>query len=126
MSTPEHLAALLAIDDEIVDSDQENLEAIEKLQEKRNQLVESFVEPIFVPEEPPKDEDPDGEKPQSVDVSFTVDSVTVLSVIDRTVILGGDVRDGKLKLKAGQPASRKLSKEGNGYVSVDGIKFPRP
>ena len=56
-------------------------------------------------------------------VDFADKHVLITSTVDATVKVAGDVRDGIVRLKAGKPSKRALSKEGNGFVSVDDERF---
>lgn len=61
---------------------------------------------------------------EKLDVSFTKTHAVVLSPVDRIVTVAGDVSDSKeWKLTAGKPSKRKLTKEGNGIIILDGVSY---
>ena len=53
-------------------------------------------------------------------VEWSDTHVTITATDDITVELGGDVRDGTAKLRAGRPSKRKLEKRREGWISIDG------
>jgi len=58
-----------------------------------------------------------------VSVRFEDGHAVIESRVARMVSVTGDVRDGFLSLRPGKPVRRKLTKEGNGWVEVDGQRF---
>lgn len=117
-----------ALDAETGDADPDKvLEAILELHETRDELLAKIEEPPEA-EEPPDDEAdaPDFEpwKPIIL-VEFTAEYAVITANTKRVVQLGGDVRDGRAVLQADKPSKRKLTKETNGFVSVDGVKWER-
>lgn len=116
------MSKVLDILDQIVDADQEDLEEIQRL---IDQLTEAQEGETFDPpeiEEPP--EIPDPPQVPILQVSFDAKSVFVVSDIDTTINWGGDVRDGKSRAKAGKIISRTLTKEGSGFVLINGVSYP--
>ena len=62
----------------------------------------------------------------NIQITYTAERVALLSEIDQTVHLTGDVRDQHIMLSAGVPKSRALTAEGNGWVAVNSERYPRP
>lgn len=57
-------------------------------------------------------------------VEFTDTHAIILSSVDAVVDLGGDIIDrNNVKLKAGKPSKRKLQKNGDGYITINGEKY---
>lgn len=57
---------------------------------------------------------------EGLEVEVTDTHVLITSPVDRTVEVSGDVRDGKVNLRAGRASQRKLTGEGTGQVIIDG------
>lgn len=117
---------LIEIDDQITDFDQEDLEGIDRLLEKRFDLLNKISEDTGPePEEPEalELEDPRDDPTSNLMVHFTDTEVLITSTIDQTVKVGGKVRDGSMKLKANKETSRKLTKEKADFVSIDGVEY---
>jgi hypothetical protein len=62
----------------------------------------------------------------SYTVSFSKTHITIKATADIEKTLGGDVRDGNLKLEAGKSSRRKLTGEGNGWVSIGDSRHEVP
>ena len=66
-----------------------------------------------------------GFKPPEVTVEFSTTHALITAEEDMSVEVSGDVRDGAVLLRSGRTSKRKLTDEGNGWVSVDGKRFDR-
>lgn len=74
-----------------------------------------------------------GDKPASASevhedytVVLTKKQLSIKAATDVQIELGGDVRDSSFKLVAGKTTNRKLTDEGNGFVTVNGRKLEIP
>ena len=59
-------------------------------------------------------------------VTFSDTHVSIKAASPIKAQLSGDIRDGKVNLKAGQTSRRKLTGEGNGFVSINDVKYEVP
>lgn len=125
---------LEALELQIAESDQEDLDALMALEESRVALIDQVIEEEAaaldaLTEEPPPsdftfDEPPMVDDDGELTVEFTDRHVVLTSTVDKKVRLTGDIRDSTVRLRAGQETRRRLTAEGNGYVAVDGIQYP--
>lgn len=67
-----------------------------------------------------------GEQDAGLTVSITDTHVVIETETDTELELGGDVRAATVTLDAGKTTRRKLTDEGNGWVSVNGQKHVVP
>lgn len=85
------------------DDPEEAFDAIQKLEEELGQYLDDRFAAKFA-------------------VEFDETHVHITSDRDTTAVVGGDVKDGKVKLEADKTVKRKLTAEGNGFVTVNGLE----
>lgn len=100
---------------ELADDPDGPLKLIESDEFKHAQKLEQTVMARF---------DTGRDDPFTVTVGET--HITVQAVTDVVAVLGGDVRDSEVKLPAGASTRRKLTREGHGFVTVNGTKYFTP
>lgn len=88
------------------------------------QRLERLVEEAF--SSPKVDDAPAAVKATAVTVEFDATHAILHSSQTVEVAVAGDVRDGVVSFTGQQTKRRKLTDEGNGYVSVDGVEWVRP
>ena len=59
----------------------------------------------------------------TIEVTFNETHVFMASIVDQSVEVAGDVRDGTVKLQAGKVSQRMITGEGFGFVSINGQRF---
>lgn len=62
-------------------------------------------------------------KYNEVNVEFENGFAVIYAVYDTVAELSGDIRDRNVQFRAGETKKYKLTNEGNGYITVNGVKY---